>query len=165
MDNERLRVGVVSSVHGVHGECKVFPTTDDADRFRKLKKVFINDQEYEISSVKFFKGMVICKFDGVDTPEDVQKLRGRDIMINREDAVPLKEGEHYIADLIGCEVVSDTGESMGVCEDIIPTGANQVMQVKGKKDFLVPYIKQCILGVDLAKRQITIHVLDGLLDL
>lgn len=165
MDDERLRVGVVSSVHGVHGECKVFPTTDDMTRFKKLKKVFINDQEMKISSVKFFKNMVICKFEGVETPEDVQKLRGKDIMINREDAVPLEEGEYYIADLIGCDVISDSGDKLGVCEDIVPTGANQVMQVKGKKDFLVPYIKQCILDVNLEKKQITIHVLDGLMDL
>ena len=161
----RFRVGVVSSVHGIHGECKVFPTTDDAERFKKLKKVFVDDREYTLQSVKFFKNMVICKFEGIDTPEEIQKLRMKDVMIDRADAVPLEEGENYISDLIGLKVVGDDGTCYGECADIIPTGANQVMQVKGDKDFLMPYIKQCILGVDLDKGEIKVHMLDGLLDL
>lgn len=163
--DSKFRVGVISSVHGIHGECKVFPTTDDVNRFKKLKTVYVDDKELTIESIKFFKNMVICKFKGIDTPEEMQKLRTKDLMIDRTDAVPLEEGENYISDLIGLKVIGDDGTDYGVCEDIIPTGANQVMQVKGPKDFLMPYIKQCILGVDLEKGEIRVHMLDGLLDL
>jgi len=163
--DERLRVGVISSVHGIHGECKVFPTTDDVNRYKKLKKVYVEDRELKLEQVKFFKNMVICKFEGIDTPEDMQKLRQKDLMIDREDAVPLEEGENYITDLIGLKVLDESGRELGVCEDIFPTGANQVMQVKGEKSFLVPYIKQCILKVDLQAKEIRIHLLDGLMDL
>lgn len=161
----RLRVGVISSVHGIKGECKIFPTTDDMNRFKKLKKVYAGEKELKINSVRFFKNLVIAKFEGIDTPEDMQKLRGKDLMIDREDAVPLEEGEYYIADLIGCKVIDEDGNVLGECEDIIPTGANQVMQVKGEKTFLVPYIKQCILDVKPEAKEIHIHLLDGLLDL
>jgi len=163
--DERLRVGVISSVHGIHGECKIFPTTDDMNRYKKLKKVYVDDRELKIEQVKFFKNMVICKFEGIDTPEDMQKLRQKDLMIDREDAVPLEEGENYITDLIGLNVVDESGKVLGVCENIFPTGANQVMEVKGDKNFLVPYIKQCILSVDLNAKEIRIHLLDGLMDL
>jgi len=161
----RFRVGVISSVHGIRGECKVFPTTDDAARFKDLKKVYVGEHEYRLESVRFFKNMVICKFEGIDTPEEIQKLRTMDLMIDRADAVPLEKGENYISDLIGLKVIGEDGTCYGICEDIIPTGANQVMQVKGDKDFLMPYIKQCILDVDLEKGEIKVHMLDGLLDL
>lgn len=163
---DRLRVGIVSSVHGIHGECKVFPTTDDMNRFKKLKKVYADDRELELEGVKFFKNMVIVKFKGIDTPEDIQKLRNKDLMINREDAVPLEEGEYFINDLIGCDVIDEEGKKVGECKEIFPTGANQVMEVDtGKKTFPVPYIKQCILDVDLANREIKVHLLDGLMEL
>lgn len=163
---DRLRVGIVSSVHGIKGECKVFPTTDDMKRFKKLKKVYADDKELELESVKFFKNMVIVKFKGIDTPEDIQKYRNKDLMIDREDAVPLEEGEYFINDLIGCTVIDEDGKMIGECKDIFPTGANQVMEVDtGNRSFLIPYIKQCILDVDLADREIKVHVLDGLMEL
>ena len=167
---ERLRVGVISSVHGIHGEVKIFPTTDDMNRFKKLKKVFVTsggtERRLDISGVRFFKNMVICKFDGIDTPEEAQKIRGLDCMIDRADAVPLEEGEHFIADLIGMKIITDEGSELGVCEDIFPTGANQVMEVKTEnKTVLIPYIKQCILDVDEEKGLIKVHLLDGLLEL
>ena len=96
---KRLRVGVISSVHGVHGECKVYPTTDDPKRFRDLKQVyFTNDRGGEVPavvrSVKFFRNMVICGFEGIDSPEAIRVYRGWDIYIDRADAVELQEGEY-----------------------------------------------------------------------
>ncbi|MDO4939784.1 MAG: ribosome maturation factor RimM [Lachnospiraceae bacterium] len=168
--SDRLRVGVISSVHGIHGECKVFPTTDETERFKKLKKVYIEERgterELELESVKFFKNMAICKFKGIDTPEDIQKFRNKDLMIDREDAIPLKKDEYFIADLIGCSVVDEDGKILGNVAEVFPTGANQVMEVKGgEKDFLMPFIKDCILRVDTDDKKIFVHVLDGLLDI
>lgn len=168
--SDRLRVGVISSVHGVHGECKIYPTTDDISRFKELKKVYIEgreaDRRLDIEKVRFFNNMVICKFAGIETPEDMQKLRGSDLMVDREDASPLGENEYYIADLIGCRVIDEDGRDLGECSEVFPTGANQVMEVKGtEKSFLMPYIKECILNVDIAGRRIYVHMLDGLMDL
>lgn len=167
---EKLRVGVVTSPHGVRGEAKVYPTTDDPKRFSKLKKVHMKSmreaKELEIESVKYFKNMVICKFKGIDTPEEVAKYKNADLFVDRKDATPLKKNENYIADLIGLLVVTDKGKELGVVEDIFPTGANQVMEVKmEKKNVLIPYIKECILDVDLENQKIVVHLLKGLLDL
>lgn len=166
-----LRVGVISSTHGVRGEVKVFPTTDDAARFRDLKTVFLDTgkelQELEIAGVKFFKNMVILKFKGYDNINDIEKYRGKDLWITRDQAVPLGENENFVADLIGLTVVTDEGERLGVMKDVMFTGANDVYVVEREngKELLLPAIRDCILDVDLEAGVMKVHVLDGLLDL
>ena len=169
---DRLRVGVISSVHGIHGECKVYPTTDDPQRFKMLKKVYAvsergDTRELEIDRVRFFKNMVICGFKEITTPEEMQKLRGRDIYIDRKDAMPLEEGEYYIADLIGLKVIDEDDTVIGTVEDIFPTGANQVMEVKTPegREVLIPYIPVCILKVFPEEGFIRVHMIPGLMDL
>ena len=165
-----LQVGAITSTHGVRGEVKVFPTTDDPARFKKLKKVILNDGrqqlEMEIASVKFFKNMVILKFKGIDDINDVEKYRKATLWVTREDAVPLEEDEYYIADLIGMNVVSDEGEQLGRITDVLQTGANDVYVISkpDTPDLLVPAIKDCIKTVDLEEGQMVVHLLPGLRD-
>lgn len=166
-----FRVGVITSSHGVRGEVKVFPTTDDNSRFKKLKTVLLDTGaghvELEVESVKFFKNMVILKFKGYDSIEAVEKYKGKDLLVSRENAVKLKENENFIADLIGLPVITDEGEQLGILKDIMQTGANDVYVVDNQKgkEILLPSIRECILNVDLEKGEILVHVLDGLLDL
>lgn len=168
---DMLRVGVISSTHGVRGEVKVFPTTDDPARFEELETVLLDTGkeklELEIAGVKFFKNMVILKFKGYDSINDVERYRGRDLWITREQAVPLGEDENFVADLIGLAVVADGGETLGTMKDVMFTGANDVYVVEREngKELLLPAIKDCILDVDLENGVMTVHVLDGLLDL
>lgn len=168
---DMLRVGVISSTHGVRGEVKVFPTTDDPARFEDLKTVFLDTGreklELEITGVKFFKNMVILKFKGYDNINDIEKYLGKDLWITREQAVPLGEDENFVGDLIGLQVVTDEGETLGTMKDVMFTGANDVYVVEreDKKELLLPAIKDCILDVDLENGVMTVHVLDGLLDL
>lgn len=166
-----LRVGVLSSTHGVRGEVKVYPTTDDAKRFKKLKKVMLDTGrerlELEIENVKFFKNMVILKFKGYDNINDIEKYKGKDLLITRDQAVKLGPDENFIADLIGLKVVTEDGQEFGTLTDVIQTGANDVYEVKTPegKSVLLPAIKECILDVDLEVGKIRVHILDGLLDL
>lgn len=166
-----LRVGVITSTHGVRGEVKVFPTTDDMNRFKKLKKVLLDTGKekmpLEIEHVKFFKNMVILKFKGLDNMNDVEMWRQKDLLITRDQAVELKPDENFIADLIGLTVVTDEGNILGTLTDVMQTGANDVYCVKTEqeKEILLPAIKDCILNVDLDKQKMLVHVLDGLLDL
>ena len=99
-----LRVGVISSTHGLKGEVKVFPTTDDPERFRELKQVFLDTgKEYlplKITGVRFFKNQVILKFKEFQDINEVERYRGRDLLITRDQAVPLEENENFITDLI-----------------------------------------------------------------
>lgn len=170
--DDMLRVGVISSTHGVRGEVKVFPTTDDVNRFKKLKTVILDlgrgeQMTLNIESVKFFKNMVILKFKEFNNINDIEKYKGKDLLIKREQAVKLGPDENFIVDLIGLKVITDEGEEFGVMKDVLQTGANDVYVIEGKdgKEYLFPAIKQCILKVDLDAGEMTVHILDGLLDL
>ena len=166
-----LRVGVITSTHGVRGEVKVFPTTDDMNRFKKLKSVILDTgkehKTLNIEGVKFFKNMVILKLKGLDNINDVEMWRQKDLLITRDQAVKLSPDENFIVDLIGLTVVTDAGEKLGIMQDVLQTGANDVYIVKMEsgKEVLLPAIKDCILNVDLEKGEMLVHVLDGLLDL
>ena len=166
-----LRVGVISSTHGVRGEVKVYPTTDDPERFLDLEEVILDTGRerlpLKIENVKFFKNMVILKFKGYDNINDIEKYKGRDLYITRDQAVELEEDEYFIADLIGMSVVAEDGTVLGTLADVMPTGANDVYVVRTEngKELLIPAIKECILNVDVEERAMRIHVMDGLWDL
>ena len=168
---DMLRVGVITSPHGVRGEVKVFPTTDDAARFKTLKQVVLDTGKetisLEIEHVKFFQNMVILKFKGYDNINDIEKYRSKDLLIRREQAVELEEDEYFIADLIGLAVVTDAGEALGTVKDVMETGANDVyiVEMKDGRELLLPAIGDCILDVNLDEGRMTVHVLDGLMDL
>lgn len=165
-----LRVGVISSTHGVRGEVKVYPTTDDVNRFKKLKKVVLDTGrehlELEISGVKFFKNQVILKFKGFDNINDIEKYKGKDILVHREDAVELEENENYVADLLDLKVVTDDGQVLGYLTEVMETGANDVYVVETEdgKELLLPAIRECILDVNLDEEVMTVHILPGLFD-
>ena len=168
---DRFQVGVIASTHGLNGEVNVFPTTDDPARFKELKKCYIDKRgvlkEVEIESVKFFKNMVILHFKDIDDRNTVETLRKCDLLIDREDAVPLAEGEFFICDLVGLKVIDENGAELGVLEDIIQTAANDVYQVKKPdgKELLIPSIKDCVLEKKPEEGYIRVHLLPGLEDL
>ena len=163
-----LQVGVISSTHGIRGEVKVFPTTDDPLRFKKLKKVLLDtgreQLELEVQSVKFFKQFVIVKFKGIDNINDIEKYKGKGLFVPREDAVPLDEDEYYIADLIGMEVFTEDGR-FGVVKDVMETGANEVYIVESDDhgEVLIPAIRQCGLDVNVEEKKMLVRLLDGLI--
>ncbi len=163
-----LQVGAITRTHGVRGEVKVFPTTDDPGRFKKLKKVLLDTgagtTEMEIESVKFFKQYVILKFAGLDNANDVEKYKGKNLYVTRENAVKLSKDEYFIADLIGIRVFEEDGSEIGELKDVISTGANDVYVVNGSKygEVLIPAIKECILNVDTKERRMEVHLLPGL---
>ena len=163
-----LRVGVISSTHGVRGEVKVFPTTDDVTRFRQLKKVYLDTGRemlpLEIQNVKFFKQFAILKFKGIDNINDIEKYRGKSLMIDRVDAVDLDEDEYFIADMIGMKVCTEDGSEFGTLKDVMETGANDVYIIDSLEhgEVLIPAIRECILDVDMDEERMTIHLMEGL---
>ncbi|SFU46199.1 ribosome maturation factor RimM [Butyrivibrio sp. INlla21] len=167
---DRFQVGVVASTHGLHGEVNVFPTTEDPNRFKKLKKVTLHTQRGEellldVQSAKFFKKFVIVKFKQFDKIEDVEKFRGCELTIDRKDAIKLNPGEYYIADMLGLDIVDEDDNKLGVLTDVIQTGANDVYEMEagdGNKIY-IPAIKDCVKEIDIKNKKIIIHVMDGLL--
>lgn len=166
-----LQVGVITTTHGVRGEVKVFPTTDDASRFKKLKNVILDTgkekMELEISGVKFFKNLVILKFKGIDDMSEAEKYRKKSLYVTRDNAVKLKKNEYFIADLIGLHVTSEEGEALGEITDVLQTGANDVYVIskEGTEDLLLPAIKECVKAVDLEQGCMEVHLLPGLREL
>ncbi len=182
---DKFRIGVISSVHGIRGEAKVYVTSDEPERFRKLKYVHAQSPEsaqhpggarytgkktdravqLELSSVRFFKRMAICKFEGIDTPEEIRKYIGMELWVPREEGIELEEGEFYVADLIGLPVITDGGETLGTVKAIWPTGANEVVSVarKNGSELLLPYIKDCILEVNPKEGFLKVHLMEGLI--
>lgn len=167
--NDFFRVGVISATHGIKGEVKVFPTTDDLNRFKTLKKVILDTGkeqiELEIEGVKFFKQLAILKFKGFDNINDIEKYKGKDLLVTRENAVKLEKDEYFIYDILGSKVITDEDQELGELVEVMATGANDVYIVKTKdgKEILIPSIKECILDVDVDNKVIKVHLLPGLI--
>jgi 16S rRNA processing protein RimM len=165
-----LRVGVITTTHGIRGEVKVFPTTDDPKRFKKLKAVLLDTgkerRKMEIESCRFQKNLVILKFKGIDNINDVEQYKKCDLYVSRKNAVKLAPNENFIVDLIGLLVVLEDGTKFGTLVDVIQTGANDVYVVKTEegKEVLLPAIPECILDVNLDTQTVTIHLMKGLVD-
>lgn len=163
-----LQVGVISSTHGVRGEVKVFPTTDDVKRFKKLKNVILDTgREHlplEIEGVKFFKQFAILKFKGIDNINDIEKYKGKSLLVDRKNAVRLQKDEYFVADMIGMEVYTEDGVLFGTLKDVMETGANDVyvIDMTDGREVLIPAIKQCILKVDVENARMDIHLMEGL---
>ena len=128
-----LKVGVITTTHGVRGEVKVFPTTDNAERFLDLEYILLDTgkelRKLEIQNVKFFKNLAILKFKGIDNINDIEMYKGRDLWIPREEGQELGEDEYYIADLLGLSVILEDGTHFGTLKDVMETGANDVYVV------------------------------------
>ncbi len=165
-----LQVGAITSTHGVRGEVKVFPTTDDVKRFSKLKEVELETQTgtttLHIKGVKYFKQFAILKFEEYDSLNDVESIKGRKLFVTRKNAVKLQKDEYFIADLIGMKVIDPDMQVEGELTDVMQTGANDVYDItlSDGRNFLLPAIADCIKKVDMKERVITIHILEGLLD-
>lgn len=165
-----LQIGSITTTHGVHGELKVYPMTDDVNRFKKLKSVILKYKNEDMTltpqSVKFFKNMVIIKFKEFDNINDVEKFKNCGLYVTRENAVRLNKDEYFIADLIDLTVLNEDDKEIGVLADVMSTGANDVyiINLDDGRELLLPAIKECILNVDMENRTIKIHILEGLLD-
>lgn len=166
-----LRIGVITTTHGIRGEVKVFPTTDDARRFDDCDEVILVTKREQIplhvERVKYFKNIVILKFKEFDDINQVEQFRKCDLMVTRENAVPLEEGEYFICDIIGAEVVEESGEPIGTIKDVMETGANNVfvIEMPEGREVLFPSIPQCIKQVDVENKKVVAHIMPGLLDL
>ena len=164
-----LKVGVITTTHGIRGEVKVFPTTD-AERFLDLHYVMLDTgrdfRRLDIQNVKFFKNLVILKFKGIDNINDIEMYKQRELSgLPREEAQELEEDEYYIGDLIGMEVLLEDGSKFGELKDVMETGANDVYIVETKEgeEVLLPAIKDCILDVDVENNTMTVHLMKGLI--
>lgn len=165
-----FQIGVITSPHGIRGEVKVFPTTDDPNRFKRLKKVLLDTGKerlpLEVEGVKFFKQFVILKFLGIDNINEVEQYRQKSLLVPRKDAVRLGRDEYFIADLMGLRIQNEDGTPIGTLREVLETGANDVyiIDLDDGRELLLPAIRQCVLEVDVEAGFMRVHILKGLLD-
>ena len=164
----RLEIGQIVNTFGIKGEVKVTPFTDDIKRFDDLKNVYVKTKKesklYKVENVRYHKNMVLLKLEGINNPEDAEKLRNAFLEIDRKDAIPLEEGTYFIAYLINLDVYTDEGKLLGKVDDIYNTGVNDIYVVKDElgKQILLPGIKDVIKEVDLEAEKIIVHLIPGL---
>lgn len=164
-----LEIGQIVNTFGIKGFVKVNPFVDDISRFDELKKVYIKKQkvlkELEVQEVKYHKNMVLLKFKDIDTVEEAENLRNSYLEVDRENAIDLEEGTYFIADLLGLEVITDEGKTLGKLEDIFNTGSNDIYVVKDElgKQILLPAISEVIKEIDIEGKKILVHLLEGLM--
>ena len=164
----RLEVGKITNTHGLKGEVKFIPWTNSPEDFESIKNVYLPDNtKLTVKSIKYQKNNLILKLGGIDSIEAAEKLKGCVVTAEQSELAEIEDGEYYIADLIGLQVYEDTGEVLGIISDVFNTGANDIYEVKrdGKKPLLLPVIDSVVKEIDVEKGRVTVHLLEGLLDL
>lgn len=152
-----LRVGKIVNTHGLKGEVKVIPLTDNPKRYNELEFVLIDGIEKKIQGCKYQKDRVIVKVEGIDTIEEAEKYKNKYMEIPREYAVPLEEDTYYIADIIGCNVFDTNGKDLGEVYDVIQTKNNDVYWIRKPKELLIPVLLDIVTDIDVENRKITIR--------
>lgn len=167
---EYLQIGKIVNIHGVHGEVKLIPLTDDPKRFEELKWVYVEKAgsmaKHEIAGVKYVKNSVVLKLSGIDSADEAEKYRESFVLVDRENAVKLPECSYFICDIIGLEVYDEKGALLGKVEDVLQTGSNDVYQVKNEagKEILIPALKSVVRNISLERQRIDVIIPKGLLD-
>lgn len=167
MKKEYLEAGKIVNIHGIRGEVKIMPYCDSPELLCEFDRLFLGKslKEIYIQRSRVQKNTIICKIEGIDTPEQAEKLRNQMLYMHRDD-LELDENTYFIQDLIGMTVKdADTGEIYGTIDDVLQTGANDVYSIKkGDKSYLIPAIADVVVDTDIDSGIMTIRLLEGLLD-
>lgn len=167
---EQLQIGKIVNIHGVRGEIKIIPLTDNPERFEKLDWLYvdINGTKFKhyIDGVKYLKNLVVLKLKGIDTPDDADALRGSFLLVDRKDAVELSEDSFFVCDLIGLTVYDENGNILGKLINVLQTGSNDVYVVKGGdgREILLPALKSVVREVSILDGAMKVTIPKGLLD-
>lgn len=163
-------VGKIINTHGIKGEVKVKRITDFSERFNVGKIVYVTNRDGElisltIDSFRAQNNNDLLHFAGYDSIESVEPFKGLELAIKEEQQTDLAEHEYYYHEIIGCKVMTTTGDELGKIDHILAPGANDVWVVKkGKKEILIPYIQDVVKDVDIEKKEVLIELMEGLLD-
>ena len=159
-----IKIAKIVSAHGLNGEVKIFPYTDDLSNFKEYKQIYIDGEELEIVSQKIASKFIVLKLKGFDYIDDVKRLLNKDVFIDKAQMPSLDEGEYYIHELIAMEVYSEADELIGTVKDVMETSANHVLVVDHDgKEALIPFVKAFIKELDLKRRKIKVKLIEGIL--
>ncbi len=167
---QKIIIGKVIKSVGLKGEIKVIPLTDNPERFKLLKEISIIEENgkitiFEIEKVSIVKKAVNLKFKGINTKEQAQEFKNKEIGIDENQKFPLQEGYYYIYQILGLKAVDEEGEFLGEVKDVLKNPGNDIFVInKNNKDYLIPAVKEFIAKIDLNNGKIIIKQIDGLFD-
>lgn len=166
---EYIKVGRIINTHGIRGELKVLPLTDNLDRFDDLKIVYIgnNKEKVEIEQVKYHKGLAIIKLKEFDNINQVLKFKDDFLYIDVEDKVELPVDHYFIFDIVDCNVYDTKGRKIGVVTDVLQYTSNDVYVVKDmekNKEYLIPAVKEFVVDIDVENKKIIIDPIEGMIE-
>ena len=155
---DTLKIGLIVKPQGIKGEVKVQPLTDDIERFRKLKEVIIDETTYRVLKAVIGGGTVFVTLSGVSDRDTAETFRGKFLRVKRENAVPLEEGRYFIVDIIGCKVVTDDGEEIGVVRDVTSARTDIfTVDCANGRVLRFPFLKDATVSVDVQEKVITFN--------
>lgn len=167
---EFLEIGQIVNTHGLKGYLKIMPFTDDVSIFDTLKTVYVmykgNLVNFNIEDVRYVKNMLHLKLENINDIDEAEKYKGCYLKIDRNNAKKLDKNTYFIVDLIGIDVYNMNNEKIGVLEDIIKTGSNDVYFVKCNdgKQILLPAISKAIKKIDIENNLIIVDVNQGVVN-
>lgn len=159
----RVVIGKAGAPHGIFGEVRVFPLTDFPERFRGMTEVYVGDERLSIAGVRYQNGTILLRFAGYETREMAATLTGRLLTVEREEAVPLSEGEYYTFDIIGLQVEDEAGNILGKVTDVLQTGSNDVYVTKESeewKELLIPALKSVVRRISIAEGKMVVRLME-----
>jgi len=166
---EYINIGKIVGIFGNLGQVRIFPLTDFPERFLTMKEVLIlshgERKAFQIKKAYSYKKYMIIQFEEVTDMNTAESLKGAFLQITRQELTLLPEDSFYIFDLIGLEVFNEEGSHLGIIEDVIQTGANDVYVVSSsekKRPLLIPALKQVVRQVDLKNQRMVVELLPGL---
>lgn len=161
MKKQYLEIGRIVNTHGVAGEIKLQPWADSPEFVLEFKTIYVDDVQIRIKRGRVHKNMVILKLEGYDDVNAAMKLKNKIAYIDRNDA-KLEDGEFFIQDIIGATVVDESGNRIGVLDDVLDMPAGSVYVVKGDREILIPAVDEFILSTDAENGIITVRLIEGM---
>jgi 16S rRNA processing protein RimM len=163
-----FKIGQIVNTQGLKGEVKIYPLTDDINRFDDLDKFYLDkdlQKEWEVEKVRYKGKMVIMKIKAIDSIEDAERLRNKFICVGRESTRELDEDEFFIADMIGIDAFTVDGDRLGVLREVLQYSANDVYVIEGDgKEYLIPAILKFVPEINMAERKMIIDPIKGMID-
>lgn len=162
MEKKRfIEAGEIVNTHGVRGEVKIQPWVDSAEFLKQFKTLYIGEKPYAVRSATVHKGCLLAALSGVEDVNAAMKLRGRTVLLDREDA-KLPEGGYFLVDIIGADVRDEAGAEVGKLVDIIESPASMIYVVRGKSEHLIPAVPEFVKAVDVENGLVTVSLIEGM---
>ncbi|WP_315165670.1 ribosome maturation factor RimM [Metaclostridioides mangenotii] len=163
-----FKIGQIVNTQGLKGEVKIYPLTNDINRFDDLDKFYLDkdlQKEWEVEKVRYKGKMVIMKIKAIDSIEDAERLRNKFICVGRESTRDLDEDEFFIADMIGIDVFTVDGDRVGLLREVLQYSANDVYVIEGDgKEYLIPAILKFVPEINMKERKMIIDPIKGMID-